>query len=165
MIYKVSFVVQGGTHPGGIQNLDERPQELAESDSARSTKVTGVEDLIKILLVESVGLELQQGVRIEVVSERIEIGNQMPHVAVGEDQARHLRLVGGTFGRDRAIGPIGKVEAREKQTPLVAHRRRVVLPLPIELLDVIGVRNQGEVFRRRTIPHENCPSAAAESFL
>ena len=25
MIYKVSFVVQGGTHPGGIQNLDERP--------------------------------------------------------------------------------------------------------------------------------------------
>ena len=26
MIYKVSFVVQGGTHSGGIQNLDERPQ-------------------------------------------------------------------------------------------------------------------------------------------
>jgi len=26
MIYKVSFVVQGGTHPGGIQNLDERPR-------------------------------------------------------------------------------------------------------------------------------------------
>jgi hypothetical protein len=25
MIYKVSFVVQGGSHPGGIQNLDERP--------------------------------------------------------------------------------------------------------------------------------------------
>ena len=26
MIYKVSFVVQGGTHPGGIQNFEERPQ-------------------------------------------------------------------------------------------------------------------------------------------
>ncbi|MBN1580722.1 MAG: hypothetical protein JXA89_08450 [Anaerolineae bacterium] len=26
MIYKVSFVVQGGAHPGGIQNLDERPE-------------------------------------------------------------------------------------------------------------------------------------------
>ncbi len=26
MIYKVSFVVKGGTHPGGIQNLDEEPQ-------------------------------------------------------------------------------------------------------------------------------------------
>ena len=26
MIYKVSFVVQGGTHPGGIQNLEERPK-------------------------------------------------------------------------------------------------------------------------------------------
>ena len=26
MIYKVSFVVQGGTHSGGIQNLDDRPQ-------------------------------------------------------------------------------------------------------------------------------------------
>lgn len=26
MIYKVSFVVQGGTHAGGIQNLDERPE-------------------------------------------------------------------------------------------------------------------------------------------
>jgi len=26
MIYKVSFVVQGGTHPGGIQNLDECPK-------------------------------------------------------------------------------------------------------------------------------------------
>ena len=26
MIYKVSFVVQGGSHPGGIQNLDERPK-------------------------------------------------------------------------------------------------------------------------------------------
>jgi hypothetical protein len=26
VIYKVSFVVQGGSHPGGIQNLDERPQ-------------------------------------------------------------------------------------------------------------------------------------------
>jgi hypothetical protein len=26
MIYKVSFVVQGGTHPGGIQNLNERPE-------------------------------------------------------------------------------------------------------------------------------------------
>ena len=25
MIYKVSFVVQGGSHPGGIQNLDECP--------------------------------------------------------------------------------------------------------------------------------------------
>lgn len=25
MIYKVSFVVQGGTHSGGIQNLEERP--------------------------------------------------------------------------------------------------------------------------------------------
>jgi hypothetical protein len=26
VIYKVSFVVQGGTHPGGIQNLDRRPE-------------------------------------------------------------------------------------------------------------------------------------------
>ena len=26
MIYKVSFVVKGGTHPGGIQNLDKEPQ-------------------------------------------------------------------------------------------------------------------------------------------
>ena len=26
MIYKVSFVVQGGTHPGGIQNLEDRPE-------------------------------------------------------------------------------------------------------------------------------------------
>jgi hypothetical protein len=26
VIYKVSFVVQEGTHPGGIQNLDERPK-------------------------------------------------------------------------------------------------------------------------------------------
>ena len=26
MIYKVSFVVQGNTHPGGIQNLEDRPQ-------------------------------------------------------------------------------------------------------------------------------------------
>jgi hypothetical protein len=26
VIYKVSFVVQGGSHPGGIQNLDERPK-------------------------------------------------------------------------------------------------------------------------------------------
>ncbi len=26
MIYKVSFVVQGGQHPGGIQNLDQRPE-------------------------------------------------------------------------------------------------------------------------------------------
>ena len=26
MIYKVSFVVQGGAHPGGIQNLEERPE-------------------------------------------------------------------------------------------------------------------------------------------
>jgi hypothetical protein len=26
MIYKVSFVVQGGTHPGGILNLDEQPR-------------------------------------------------------------------------------------------------------------------------------------------
>lgn len=26
MIYKVSFVVQGGTHPGGIQNLEKRPE-------------------------------------------------------------------------------------------------------------------------------------------
>jgi hypothetical protein len=25
MVYKVSFVVQDGSHPGGIQNLDERP--------------------------------------------------------------------------------------------------------------------------------------------
>jgi hypothetical protein len=26
MIYKVSFVVQGGSHPGSIQNLDKRPE-------------------------------------------------------------------------------------------------------------------------------------------
>jgi len=26
VIYKVSLVVQGGTHPGGIQNLDKRPE-------------------------------------------------------------------------------------------------------------------------------------------
>jgi len=26
MIYKVSFVVKGGTHPGGIQNLEEEPK-------------------------------------------------------------------------------------------------------------------------------------------
>ncbi len=26
MIYKVSFVVQGGGHPGGIQNQEERPK-------------------------------------------------------------------------------------------------------------------------------------------
>lgn len=25
-IYKVSIVVQGGKHPGGIQNMDRRPQ-------------------------------------------------------------------------------------------------------------------------------------------
>jgi hypothetical protein len=26
VIYKVSFVVEEGAHPGGIQNLDERPK-------------------------------------------------------------------------------------------------------------------------------------------
>ena len=26
MIYKVSFVVQGDAHPGGIQNLDHKPE-------------------------------------------------------------------------------------------------------------------------------------------
>ncbi len=27
MIYKVSFVVQGGGHPGTIQNMEKRPKE------------------------------------------------------------------------------------------------------------------------------------------
>ena len=27
MIYKVSFVVQGGGHPGAILNIEERPKE------------------------------------------------------------------------------------------------------------------------------------------
>ena len=26
MIYKVSFVVQGGGHPGAIQNMEKRPE-------------------------------------------------------------------------------------------------------------------------------------------
>ena len=34
MIYKVSFVVQGGTHPGGIQNLDKRPEVGDQLDLA-----------------------------------------------------------------------------------------------------------------------------------
>lgn len=34
MIYKVSFVVQGGTHPGGIQNLDQRPEVGDQLDLA-----------------------------------------------------------------------------------------------------------------------------------
>jgi hypothetical protein len=27
MIYKVSFVVQGGRHPGAIQNMEKRPEK------------------------------------------------------------------------------------------------------------------------------------------
>ena len=27
MIYKVSFVVQGGGHPGAIQNMEKRPEK------------------------------------------------------------------------------------------------------------------------------------------
>jgi hypothetical protein len=27
MIYKVSFVVKGGEHPGAIQNMEERPKK------------------------------------------------------------------------------------------------------------------------------------------
>lgn len=27
MIYKVSFVIQGGGHPGAIQNMEGRPKE------------------------------------------------------------------------------------------------------------------------------------------
>ena len=27
MIYKVSFVVQGGGHPGAIQNMEKRPKK------------------------------------------------------------------------------------------------------------------------------------------
>ena len=27
MIYKVSFVIQGGRHPGAIQNMEKRPEK------------------------------------------------------------------------------------------------------------------------------------------
>jgi hypothetical protein len=44
VIYKVSFVVQGGTHPGGIQNLNQRP-EVGDQLSLAGLKLEIVEVL------------------------------------------------------------------------------------------------------------------------
>jgi len=54
-------------------------------------------------------------VGLEVVAERVEIGDQVAQVAVGEDEAGDLRLVGGAFGCNVTGGAVGEVEAGEEQ--------------------------------------------------
>ena len=77
--------------------VPENRDDLAQAERTWAAEMAGVVHLIEILFTQTEGLELEQGVGLEVVVERVEVGNQVAQVAVGEDEAGDLRLVGGTF--------------------------------------------------------------------
>ena len=105
-----------------------------------AAQMAGVKYLIEVFFAEAEGLQGEKGMGVEVVAEGIEIRDQVSQIAVRENQADDLRLVGSTLGRNCACRSCREVETGKEQPPLVAHRGGVLLPLLVHLLDVVGAR-------------------------
>ncbi len=99
----------------------EHAEDLPQRGLLRPDEVAGVEYLVEVLFSETESSELEQRVAFEVVAERVEVGDEVADVAVGEDQARHLGLIGGAFRCHRPRRAVGEVEPRKEQLPLCVH--------------------------------------------
>ena len=85
--------------------------------------------------------------RRPVVAERVELGDEMPELAVGVnevvDAGRQQSLCMGRLTRMRTAGGLisgcPRVKSREKRLPLRIDRAGISLILGVELIDVLGV--------------------------
>src|SRR5450755_1555952 len=92
-----------------------------------------------------------------IVTEGIEIGDEMPQLAVGMNQGlrfnagpsfRRADLLGSPEGPGQALRPAaGRSKTREKCLPVWVYRTRVRLVLFIQPVDVVRIRTIDDVKR------------------
>ncbi len=137
-------VLDGGRTAIGIP---EHAEDLPQRGLLCPSEVAGVEDLVEVPLAQTEGLELEERMALEVVAERVEVRDQVADVAIGEDEARHSRLIRGSLGGDGPRRAVGEVEPGEEQPPLLSHGARIELPLFVHLFDVLRACQQRDAFR------------------
>src|SRR5436190_7525550 len=137
---------------GGLQASDQ----VADAGARAAAEAAARDDAVEILVAEAELRGLEERMPCGLRRERVQIGDQMPELAVGVDQvedaddrragrARRGRADGGPV----AAGP--QLEAREEERPLLADRARVGLVAAVLLGDVVlvGERDAVDAFHPR----------------
>src|SRR5437763_1134697 len=104
----------------------------------RADERAGIERTVEIGRIESELLQLEQRMGRARLAQGIEMGDEMPQVAIGIDQEDDARLPPG-IQRRRGQAVDAELEALEEEPPAFIDGSRVLLPLVVGLLDGIQV--------------------------
>ena len=118
--------------------LAQGGQQLPERCLRRADERAGIERTVEIGRIESELLQLEQRMGRARLAQGIEMGDEMPQVAIGIDQEDDARLPPG-IQRRRGQAVDAELEALEEEPPAFIDGSRVLLPLVVGLLDGIQV--------------------------
>src|SRR5437867_2207800 len=133
---------------GGLEARDQ----VADAGARAAAEAPARDHAVEVLLAEAEFRGLEERMARGLRRERVQVGDQVPELAVGVDQVKHTDDGGAGRGRggraDRgpvAAGP--QLEAREEERPLLADRARVGLVAAVQLGGVVLVGERGAVDR------------------
>src|SRR5436309_3325059 len=138
-----------------VGRLQARDQ-VADAGARAAPEAAARDDAVEVLVAEAELRGLEERMPRGLRRERVQVGDQVPELAVGVDQVEDADDGGAGRGRGgrargrradhRPIAAGAQLEAREEERPLLADRARVRLVAAVLLGDVVlvGERGAGE---------------------
>ena len=128
-----------GAAVGGAQE----PNQLAQRGVRTAAEAGTLDGALEVVFVEAELAQRQQGMIGLVVAERVEVGDQVAELPVGVDEVEDAERALGPGACGVTVG--GELEAGEELRPVFSDRAGVAAKLPVQLLDVIGVRPKDQI--------------------
>src|SRR5438552_2522846 len=139
-----------------VGRLQARDQ-VADAGARAAPEAAARDDAVEVLVAEAELRGLEERMPRGLRRERVQVGDQVPELAVGVDQVEDAddgRASGGRGGRarrrradQRPVAAGAQLEAREEERPLLADRARVRLVAAVLLGDVVLVGERRGVDR------------------
>src|SRR5438309_5581863 len=146
------------TERAAVGRLQARDQ-VADAGARAAAEAAARDDAVEVLVAEAELRGLEERMPRGLRRERVQVGDQVPELAVGVDQVEDAddgRAGGGRGGRarrrradQRPVAAGAQLEAREEERPLLADRARVRLVAAVLVGDVVLVGECGAVDRLR----------------
>src|SRR5438034_483233 len=150
-----------------VGRLEARDQ-VADAGARAAAEAAARDHAVEVLLAEAELGGLEERMARGLRRERVQVGDQVPELAVGVDQVEDAddggagRSRGGRARRRRAdqrpVAAGAQLEAREEERPLLADRARVRLVAAVLLGDVVLVGERRAVDRLHADPSFSVPA-------
>src|SRR5881296_3354815 len=142
--------------PAAVGRLQARDQ-VADAGARAAAEAAARDDAVEVPVAEAELRGLEERMPRGLRRERVQVGDQMPELAVGVDQVEDADDGRAGRGRDgrargrradhRPVAAGAQLEAREEERPLLADRARVRLVAAVLLGDVVLVGERRAVDR------------------